>query len=124
MVALETGRPGGPASPRAPMTERTDDAILDTILSAYHLHARITDNMRYCGRWHDWDPQAPAGVAWFHLLGQGTCWLKTQAMDQPLRLTAGDLVVLPRGTPHTLTSVEEGENAGEASFTTMLCGEL
>ncbi|HKY90290.1 MAG TPA: AraC family transcriptional regulator [Nevskiaceae bacterium] len=107
------------------MTERSDDAILDTILSAYHLHARITDNMRYCGRWRDSDPQAPAGVAWFHLLGQGSCWLKTPAMEQPIRLSSGDLVVLPRGTPHSLTSTGEEESAGgEASFTTMLCGEL
>lgn len=107
------------------MTERSDDAILDTILSAYHLHARITDNMRYCGRWRDSDPQAPPGVAWMHLLDAGSCWLKMPGVEQPVRLDAGDLVVLPRGTPHSLTSTAEGEAAsGDASFTTMLCGEL
>lgn len=107
------------------MTERTDDALLDGILAAYQLHARITDNMRYCGRWRDWDPQAPPGTAWFHLLDQGTCWLKLEGQDVPVQMNSGDLVVLPRGTAHTLTPVEQPDGSVHAdSFTTMLCGEF
>ena len=44
------------------MSERSDDALLDGVLATYQMHARITDNMRYCGRWRDWDPQAPPGT--------------------------------------------------------------
>ena len=104
------------------MSERTDDALLDTILAAYQLRARITDNMRYCGRWRDWDPQAPAGTAWLHLMDQGSCWMKLEGVDEPVLLRAGDLVVLPRGTAHVLTPTEESMKGD--GYTTMLCGEL
>lgn len=107
------------------MTERTDDALLDGILAAYQLRARITDNMRYCGRWRDGDPQAPPGTAWFHLLDQGACWMKVDGIEAPIRLDAGDFVVLARGTAHTLTPVEDADgNVRPDSFTTMLCGEF
>lgn len=107
------------------MTERTDEELLDGILAAYQLHARITDNMRYCGQWRDWDAQAPAGTAWFHLLDQGECWMKVEGSKQPVRLGAGDLVVLARGTAHVLTPVRnEAGKLNEDSYTTMLCGEF
>lgn len=107
------------------MSERSDDALLDGILATYQLHARITDNMRYCGRWRDWDPQAPPGTAWFHLLDQGECWLKLGPSDERVRLGPGDLVVLPRGAAHVLTPVEGPDgHVDEDGFTTMLCGEL
>lgn len=107
------------------MTERTDEQLLDGILAAYQLHARITDNMRYCGQWRDWDAQAPAGTAWFHLLDQGECWMKVEGYKQPVRLGAGDLVVLARGTAHVLTPVKgEAGKLNEDSYTTMLCGEF
>lgn len=107
------------------MTERTDDALLDGILAAYQLRARITDNMRYCGRWRDWDPQAPPGTAWFHLLDQGSCWLKLEGHEVPVQMNSGDLVVLPRGTAHSLTPLEQPDGSvSPDSFTTMLCGEF
>lgn len=107
------------------MTERTDDALLDSILAAYQLRARITDNMRYCGRWRDFDPQAPPGTAWFHLLDQGSCWLRLQGEETAVRLDPGDLVVLPRGTAHELTPIEEADGSVRPdSFTSMLCGEF
>jgi AraC-like DNA-binding protein len=107
------------------MSERSDDALLDGILATYQMHARITDNMRYCGRWRDWDPQAPPGTAWFHLLDQGECWLHMGASDVRVRLGAGDLVVLPRGTAHVLTPIEGPDGRiDENGYTTMLCGEF
>ena len=107
------------------MSERSDDALLDGVLATYQMHARITDNMRYCGRWRDWDPQAPPGTAWFHLLDQGECWLTMGDSDVRVRMGAGDLVVLPRGTAHTLLPVEGPDGrVDESSYTTMLCGEF
>lgn len=107
------------------MSERSDDALLDGILATYQMHARITDNMRYCGRWRDWDPQAPPGKAWFHLLDQGQCWLELEQTEDRVRLGEGDLVVLPRGTAHVLTPIEGPDGrVDESGFTTMLCGEF
>ncbi len=107
------------------MSERSDDQLLDGILAAYQLHARITDNMRYCGRWRDWDSQAPEGTAWFHLLDQGQCWMKVEGVKERIKLGPGDLVVLSRGTAHVLTPVEdETGKISEDSYTTMLCGEF
>ena len=107
------------------MSERSDDALLDGVLATYQMHARITDNMRYCGRWRDWDPQAPAGKAWFHLLDQGRCRLKLEGPGVQVEMEAGDLVVLPRGTAHVLTPVEGPDGVvDEDGFTTMLCGEF
>lgn len=107
------------------MTERTDDALLESIISAYQLHTRITDVMRYCGNWHDWDPQAPPGTAWFHLIGQGACWMQVTGVDEPVRLDAGDLVVLTRGTAHNFVGIGDLQVPGcEPGFTSMLCGEL
>ncbi len=107
------------------MSERSDDALLDGILATYQMHARITVNMRYCGRWRDWDPQAPPGTAWFHLLDQGECWLELEQSQDRVRLGEGDLVVLPRGTAHVLTPIEgPAGRIDENGFTTMLCGEF
>ena len=36
----------------------------------------------------------------FHLLASGSAWLEVEGHEGPLRLRAGDLVVLPRGNAH------------------------
>jgi AraC-like DNA-binding protein len=105
------------------MTERTDDALLDHIIAAYQLHARITDSMRYCGRWRDWDPQAPPGTAWFHLLDEGSCLVHVEGA-QPVRLDGGDLIIFARGAAHSLTPADDAVAESETSYTTMLCGEF
>ncbi|MER6998571.1 AraC family transcriptional regulator [Streptomyces sp. NPDC000410] len=43
-----------------------------------------------------------SGTAGFHLIAEGTCWLRT-AGQPPLQLVPGDVVLLPRGEPHQLT---------------------
>jgi AraC-like DNA-binding protein len=39
----------------------------------------------------------------FHFVAQGSCWMRTPAMDW-LRLNPGDAVLLPHGTAHVLAS--------------------
>lgn len=51
-----------------------------------------------------------ADVAKFHLVLEGTCWLAGDGLS-PLRLTAGDLVILSRGERHTMCD-EPGSPAG------------
>lgn len=38
----------------------------------------------------------------FHIVAHGTCWLEVWSVKQRTRLSAGDLVVVPRGITHTL----------------------
>jgi AraC-like DNA-binding protein len=44
------------------------------------------------------------GRAAFHILLEGECQLEVEGVDQPTRLSAGDVVVLPRGPGHRLRS--------------------
>jgi AraC family transcriptional regulator, alkane utilization regulator len=39
----------------------------------------------------------------FHVLTEGTCWVKAKG-DRPLQMTAGDVLVLPRGDEHVMAS--------------------
>ncbi|MGW2016717.1 cupin domain-containing protein [Streptomyces sp. NPDC001927] len=41
------------------------------------------------------------GTAGFHLIADGACWLQTEN-TAPIQLVSGDVVLLPRGTPHQL----------------------
>jgi AraC-like DNA-binding protein len=38
----------------------------------------------------------------FHLLTAGSAWLEVDGKDEPVRLSAGDLVILPRGEAHVV----------------------
>jgi AraC family transcriptional regulator, alkane utilization regulator len=38
----------------------------------------------------------------FHLLTAGSAWLEVEGQPDPIRLAAGDLVILPRGEGHTV----------------------
>ena len=95
------------------MLESTEDRILDSALTAYQLHASVTDNARYCGRWHEPEPAVETCI--FHLIGEGQCELQAACLEQPQTLVAGDLVVFPHGDAHHLSG---------DGFTTMLCGQF
>lgn len=95
------------------MLENTEDRILDSALAAYQLHAKVTDNARYCGRWQEPEPAVDTCV--FHLIGEGECLLEATCLEQPQHLAAGDLVVFPHGSAHHL----QGDG-----YTTMLCGQF
>jgi AraC-like DNA-binding protein len=101
------------------MLENPGDATLTAILAACPLHAQVTDNVTYCGQWRDGDPQTEA--AWFHLIGSGECWVEMRGLRERLHLRAGDFIIFPQGSAHTLCG-----KAGARSddFTTMICGEL
>ncbi|MCX5410127.1 AraC family transcriptional regulator (plasmid) [Streptomyces sp. NBC_00335] len=45
-------------------------------------------------------------TAGFHLVAEGTCWLRVEGRP-PLQLVSGDVVLLPRGEPHTLAGTPE-----------------
>jgi len=104
------------------MPDRSEDVLIDGVLSAYQLRARMTDSMRYCGRWHDHDLQAPPGTAWFHLLDRGACDLRYPGSETPIRMEDGDFAVFTRGAAHRLDHAPDWSRPEDG--TTMLCGEF
>lgn len=101
------------------MSERTDDQLLESLLAASRVRARILHQVQYCGRWHGSDPQAPPGTAWFHLLDRGGCEVLVEGLPG-LRMNAGDFVMITHGTAHRLRTAE-GVPEG---FASLLCGEF
>ncbi|MCP3760285.1 AraC family transcriptional regulator [Streptomyces sp. TBY4] len=45
-------------------------------------------------------------TAGFHLVAEGACWLRVEGRP-PLQLVPGDVVLLPRGEPHSLVGAPE-----------------
>jgi AraC-like DNA-binding protein len=43
-----------------------------------------------------------------HLVRRGVCWLKLHGRREPIRLGAGDLVLVARGLPHAITDEPNG----------------
>lgn len=97
------------------MSESPEDRILDSVLSAYQLRARVTDDANYCGHWRDAEPQVDTCT--FHLIDRGECRVESACLPQPATLKAGDLIVFPHGSAHLLS-------ATSADYTTMLCGQF
>lgn len=50
-----------------------------------------------------WGLQLPASDSYFHLIESGNCWLRLADAREPIRLDAGDAVILPRGPAHRLS---------------------
>lgn len=42
-------------------------------------------------------------VARFHLAVSGDCWVKVDGTEEPVRLQAGDMIIVPHGAPHALS---------------------
>ena len=45
----------------------------------------------------------------FHLIVRGTCFVSHAAMESPIQLSSGDIVLFPHGTAHWLGDREESE---------------
>lgn len=107
-----------------PSSLTTDPAetVLQSLLTAYQLRARLTDRLELCGRWQEPEPQA--SVAWFHLVETGVCHIRADCLPQPLRLNAGDLVVFPGGAAHLLCSAATAEWEDDGAHAILLCGEF
>lgn len=103
------------------MLEQSAEKVFASILGAHQISARITDNVVYCGQWIDREPQMDRGI--FHLISAGRCRVEAGYLPEPITLNAGDLIVFPRGAPHTLCQVMRTANDTPAD-TAMLCGEF
>lgn len=103
------------------MLDSSGEAVFSAVLRTNQLRARIQSNSTYCDNWKDSEPATEHGT--FHLLDTGVCWVRSDALDAPVRLAAGDLILFPDGAAHVLTGSPDGKSAPEARFTSMLCGE-
>lgn len=80
------------------------DDGLSALLSRLKLRASVFLRAEFCGDWAvdtSGERRAP-----FHLVTRGTGWLHKPG-EPAVLLTAGDLVVFPRDSEHTLSSSEE-----------------
>lgn len=98
------------------MTDRSRDEVLEAVLNAHQLHVFIVAAPEYCGTWFEDEPQTARGS--FHLIDNGSCSVRGPDLETPVELSTGDLIVFPRGSPHTL------RGAREAGFSTLICGEF
>jgi len=100
------------------------DSVLETVLGAYRMRVEITADVRYCGTWYDQEPATRFGQ--FHLLTEGECWVSGAALEKPLQLRRGDLIVFPAGVRHVLSSGADPQLSAvdDPDDTAMLCGEL
>ena len=107
----------------APQDEARD-RVLETVLGAYRMRVEITADVRYCGTWYDQEPATHHGQ--FHLLTMGECWVSGAALESPVQLREGDLIVFPAGVRHLLSSSPDAHlpDSIERDDTAMMCGEL
>ncbi len=94
------------ALPEHSLDNPDDDDVLSGVLSSI----RLSGSLQFCfmpaGNWQTDDKPAfnkgesSAGVMPFHIVVEGSCWLKLA--DRQVDLTAGDIVAFPFGTGHQL----------------------
>lgn len=76
---------------------------LDRLIQLANLQGRLDQRCQLQGSWALEHPQAVPGEATFHIVMAGTCYC--EFLDGArLDLHPGDLILLPRGTPHLLRS--------------------
>jgi AraC family transcriptional regulator, alkane utilization regulator len=83
-----------------PITKLQED-VLSEVLQSVHLHSTLYCRARLSAPWGLAVPHRDAAV--FHIVTQGTCWLRIEGMAVPIRLAAGELVILPHGDAHSVT---------------------
>ncbi len=107
---------------KSAMLDASGESVFSAVLRANQLRAYISSNQAYCDNWTEPEPASDHGM--FHLIDTGVCWVRSDTLEAPVRLAAGDLVVFPQGAGHTLAATPDGRSAPEARFTSMLCGEF
>jgi AraC-like DNA-binding protein len=83
-----------------PLTQFQEDVFAD-ILRTIHLQSAL-----YCRAYlgAPWGLGVPRReVAVFHIVTEGTCWLRVEGAGEPVLLVTGDLIILPHGHAHVLT---------------------
>jgi AraC family transcriptional activator of mtrCDE len=83
------------------VTERDIDDALSGLAPLLRVRPELEDFCRFGGAWASPHGVEPAGWAYFHVVTKGTVQLDRSGFG-PLRLDAGDILLLPRGDAHTV----------------------
>jgi AraC-like DNA-binding protein len=74
---------------------------LDDVLDLLRVRGALMANLRGSGTWGLKIPRTPRAT--LHVVTAGTCWVRVSG-EAPRELLAGDLVLLPTGAAHVLSS--------------------
>lgn len=105
-----------PSLPPGPRPRMVDPA-LESLLNRSSLQVQVVAELHRCGSWFLDEPRYECGL--FHLVGIGQCAVESPALNHPLALEAGDLVIFPHGAPHRLGAAGE-----QTAQTSLICGEF
>lgn len=78
-------------------TEPWEEALFSDLLQAVRVRSSLLFRPTLGA---PWSTRFEGVVTHFHYLTSGTCWLQVHGMAGATRLSAGDLVVVPRGRAH------------------------
>lgn len=79
--------------------------VLADVIDLLRVHGAVMAQVRAYAPWGLQLPQNPG--ASFHAITAGSCWIRVGA-QAPRELLPGDVVLLPRGTPHIVSSGLKG----------------
>lgn len=94
---------------------------LESLLNQSAVRVDVVAELHRCGSWFLDEPRYHCGL--FHLVGTGRCKVESKVLGNAMQLEEGDLVVLPHGDPHRL-STDEAHLADTPDLTSLICGEL
>lgn len=78
--------------------------------------SKILDLLHFSGAFYfttnfnaPWSIAVPSykRVARFHYVTQGQCWVRVQGVDEPQRLSLGDIIIIPHGATHILSDTAD-----------------
>lgn len=124
------------------MSDRPDVVILpearqvfDRYLQAISFRSEVYYRGQICQDW--FLDTSGTGHINVHVVCHGACWFRLPGLDEPLPLSAGDVVVLPHDAPHLLVSSSnlpaeygkiskphQGRHDANAPGTALFCGYL
>jgi len=77
------------------INEVNESDVLDEVLRSWQPQGQIFCHLELTGPWAF--RMVGSGLARFHVVERGTCWVQTRANDSPIELAPGDLVVALHG---------------------------
>jgi AraC-like DNA-binding protein len=100
--------------------------VLSEVLKAVKLDGAVFYNGEFSAPWCAHEPDSPTMASYlsvgakhviiFHLITEGRAYARMEGIDRPVSLTAGDIVVFPRGDAHIMgngSPVAPMDSAGE-----------
>src|SRR5260370_18585327 len=97
-------------STTAPPALRRPSASAASIMASAMRSFMLPGSLYFTTDFHPpWGVRVPPRprLARFHLVVRGSCWVRAAGQPRAIRLEAGDLVLVPHGSEHTLSDAPE-----------------